>query len=177
MSKILVSGGFAPFRCRTRPIVKISIGCIKCMSLCSETISYFVTTNMPNPIFQSKTHVLGGYMPFCSRTWHVAETGIEVHLMHEFMPLEPFLVSLQQTCPFHFFWSKTHVLDGFAPFCCRTWPIAKICIGVQLMHEFMPPKPFLFWSQRTYSIHKFRSKTHVYNSAWYLNALLHSFWR
>ena len=51
--------------------------------------------NVPNPLFQSKTHVLGGSMPFRSRTSHVAKTGIEVHLMHEFMPLEPFLVFLQ----------------------------------------------------------------------------------
>jgi len=58
----------------------------------SETISCFVSTNMPNPLFQSKTHVLGGSMPFHSRTWHVVKIGIEVHLMHEFMPLDPFLV-------------------------------------------------------------------------------------
>jgi hypothetical protein len=109
-----------------------------------ETISCFVTTNMPNPLFQSKTHVLGGFMPFRSRTWHVAKTGNEEHLMHEFMPLELFLVFLQQTCPFHYFWSKTHVLDGFAPFHCRTWPVAKICIGVHLMHEFMLQNHFLF---------------------------------
>ena len=51
---------------------------------------------MPNPLFQSKTHVLGGTMPFRSRTLHVAKTGIEAHLIHEFMPLEPYLV----------FWSK-----------------------------------------------------------------------
>ena len=107
---------------------------------------------------------------------HVAKTSIEAHLMHEFVPLEPFLVFLQQTCPFHYFRSKTHVLDGFSPFRCHTWPVAKICIGVHLMHEFMPPKPFLVWSQRTCSIHNFKSKNHVYNYAWYLNALLHSFW-
>ena len=58
----------------------------------SETISCFVTTNIFNPLFQSKTHVLGGSMPFRSRTWHVAKTGIDVHLMHEFMPLDLFLV-------------------------------------------------------------------------------------
>ena len=34
----------------------------------SKTISCFVATNMPNPLFQSKTHVLGGSMPFHSRT-------------------------------------------------------------------------------------------------------------
>ena len=83
---------------------------------------------------------------------------------------------LQQTCPVHYFQSKTHVLDGFVPFCCRTQPAAKISIGVHLKHEFVPRKPFLVWSQRTFSIHNFRSKIYVYNSAWYLNALLHSFW-
>ena len=111
-----------------------------------ETISCFVAMNMPNPLFQSKTHVLGGSMPFRSRTWHIAKTGNEEHLMHEFMTLEPFLVFLQQTCPFHYFWSKTHVLDGFAPFRCRTWPVAKICIGVHLMLEFMLRNHFLFGS-------------------------------
>ena len=132
---------------------------------------------MPNPLFQSKTHVLGGSMPFCSCTWHVANTVIEAHIMHEFMPLEPFLVFLQQTCPIQYFRSKTHVSDGVAPFCCRTRPVAKISIEVHLKQEFVPRKPFLVWSERTCSIHNFRSKTQVYNSAWYLNTLLHSFWR
>ena len=117
--------------------------------------------------FRSKTHVLGGSRPFRSRTWHVAKTGIKAHLMHEFVPLEPFHVCLQQTCPLHYFRSKTQVLDGFVPFCCRTRPTAKISIGVHLKHEFVPQKPFLVWSQRTCSIHNFRSKNHVYNSAWY----------
>ena len=176
-SKTRVSGGFTPFRCRTWPIVKISIGCIKCTSLCLQNHFLFCHNEHANPLFQSKTHVLGGSMPFRSRNWHIAKTSIEAHLMHEFMPLEPFLVFLQQACPFHFFQSKTQVLDGFPPFCCRTWPIAKISIGVHLKHEFVPRKPFLVWSQRTCSIHNFRYNTHVYNSAWYLIALLHSFWR
>ena len=136
----------------------------------------FLILSHPIHYFRSETHVLGGSMPIRSRTWHVAKTGIEVHLMHEFMPLDLFLVSLQQTCPMHYFRSKTPVLDGFTPFHCRTRPVAKISIGVHLMHEFMPPKPFLVWSQRTCSIQDYRSKTHVYNSAWGLNALLHNLW-
>ena len=95
----------------------------------SKTISCFVATNMPNPLFQSKTHVLGGSMPFHSRTWHVAKTGIEAHLMHEFVPIEPFLVFLQQTCPFHFYQSKTHVLDGFPPFIFAPDPLRKLVSG------------------------------------------------
>ena len=175
-SKTRVSGGFTPFRCHTWPIVKISIGCIKCTSLCLQNHFLFCHNEHANPLFQSKTHVLGGSMPFRSRTWHVAKIGIEAHLMHEFVSLELFLVFLQQTCAIHYFRSKTHVFDGFMPFCCRTRPAAKISIGVHLKHEFVPRKLFLVWSQWTFSIHNFRSKTHVYNSALYLNAPLCSFW-
>jgi hypothetical protein len=74
------------------PLWKSVSGASNARVYASETISCIVTTNMPNPLFQSKTHVLGASMPFRSRTWHVAKTGIEAHLMHEFMPLEPFLV-------------------------------------------------------------------------------------
>ena len=154
------------------PLRKSVSGALNARVYASKTIYGFVATNMPNPLFQSKTHVLGGSMPFRSGTWHVAKTSIEAHLMHDFMPLEPFLVFLQQICPIHYYRSKTQVLDGFAPFCCRTQPAAKISIRVHLKHELVPRKPFLVLSQRTFSIHNFRSKTHVYNSAWYLNALL-----
>ena len=102
-SKTRVSGGFTPFRCRTWPIVKISIGCIKCTSLCLQNHFLFCHNEHANPLFQSKTHVLGGSMPFRSRNWHIAKTSIEAHLMHKFVPLEPFLVFLQQTCPIHYF--------------------------------------------------------------------------
>ena len=130
----------------------------------------------PIHYFSLKTHVLGGSMPFHSCTWHVAKNGIEAHLMHEFVPLELFLVFLQQTCAIHYFRSKPYVFDGFMPFCCCTRPAVKISIEVHLKNEFVPLKTFLVWSQRTCSIHNFRSKTHVFNSSWYLNSLLHSFW-
>ena len=89
-SKTHVSGGFTPFHCHTRPIMKIIIGFIKCTSLCLRN-HFLFSHNEPNPLFQSKSHVLGGSMPFRSRTWHIAKTSIEAHLLHEFMPLEPFL--------------------------------------------------------------------------------------
>jgi hypothetical protein len=147
------------------------------MSLCLRNYFLFChNEHAQSTISGLKLMFWGGSMPFRSRTWHVAVTGIEVHLMHEFMPLELFLVFLQQTCRTHYFSSKTQVLHGSAPFCCRTQPAAKISIGVHLKHEFVPRKPILVWPQRTCSIHNFGSKPHVYNSAWYLNALLHSFW-
>ena len=153
MSKTRVLGGFTHFVATPDPLWKSVRGAFNARVYASETISCFVATNMPNPLFQSKTHVLGGSMPFCSRTWHIAKTGIKAHLMHEFVPLEPFHFFLQPTCPIHYFRFKTQVLDGFVPFCCRTWPNAKISFGVHLKHELVPRKPFLVWSQRTCSIH------------------------
>ena len=56
----------------------------------------------------------------------LAKTGIEVHLMHEFMPPGPFLEFQQRTCPIHFFRSKTRVLGCFTQFRCRTGQITKM---------------------------------------------------
>jgi len=70
--------------------------------------------------------------------------------MHEFMPLEPFLFFLQQTCPIHYLRSKTQVLDGFATFCCRTRPAAKISIEVHEKHEFCLENHFLFGHNEHY---------------------------
>ena len=56
--------------------------------------------------------------------------------MHEFMPQEPFLFFLQQTSPFHYFRSKTHVFEGFAPFRRRTQPVVETSIGVHLIECF-----------------------------------------
>ena len=85
-----------------------------------------------------------------------------LHTRHRFVPQEPFLPFSQRTCPIHYFRSKTHVWGGFAPFRCRTLPIAKTGIGVHTKHEFVPPDPFLLFSQRTCPIHYFRSKTQVW---------------
>jgi hypothetical protein len=71
------------------------------------------------------------------------------HTKHEFCPSEPFLRFLQRTCPIHYFRSQTHVCGGFAQFLCRTSPILKTGVGVHTKHEFMPPEPFLRFSQRT----------------------------
>jgi hypothetical protein len=47
-------------------------------------------------------------------------------------------------------------------FRCRTSSIQKTVVGVHTKHEFLPPEPFLRFSQRTCPIHYFRSKTHVW---------------
>ena len=50
------------------PLRKSVSGALNARVYASKTISCFVATNMPNPLFQSKTHDLGGSMPFRSRT-------------------------------------------------------------------------------------------------------------
>jgi hypothetical protein len=140
------------------------------------------------------------------------EIGCRVHTKHEFLPPEPFLRFSLQTCPIHYFRSKTHVWGGFAQFRCSTSTIPKkgvwvhtkheflhffvfrnkhaqsstlgknSCLGwfraISLSHvtnsengcrgaykhEFLPPEPFLRFSQRTCPIQYFRSKTHVWGS-------------
>ena len=128
-SKTRVSGGFTPFRCPTWPIAKISIGCIKWRVYASKTISCFVATNMPNLLFQSKTHVLGGSMPFHSRTWHVPKTGIEAHLMHEFVPLELFLVFCSKHAQSTTFGLKLMFSMVSCHFVAAPNPLGKLALG------------------------------------------------
>jgi hypothetical protein len=78
------------------------------------------------------------------------------------LPPEPFLRFSQRTCPIQYFRSKTHVWGGFSQFRCRTSPIPKMGVGVHTKHEFLPPEPFLRFSNQTCPIHYFRSKTHVW---------------
>jgi hypothetical protein len=85
-----------------------------------------------------------------------------VHTKHEFLPPEPFLRFSQRTCSIQYFRSKTHVWGGFAQLRCRTSRVPKTGVGVHTKHEFLPPEPFLRFSQRTYPIHYFRYKTHVW---------------
>jgi hypothetical protein len=114
----------------------------------SGTISTFFATNNPIDYFSSKTHVWGGFAQFRCRTSPIPETGVGVHTKHDILPPESFLRFSQRTCPIHYFRSKTHVWGGFAQFRCRTSPIPKMGVGVHTKHEFLPPEPFLRFSQR-----------------------------
>ena len=101
--------------------------------------------------FVSKTHILGIFTPFrCSKTsvWFcttkirpkthslmLAKTGIKVDLMHKFMPPGPFLVFWKQTCPIHYFRSKTNFLGGLVPFHCCTGQIVKTGYRLHTRHS------------------------------------------
>jgi hypothetical protein len=139
-----------PFRKRVSGAYKLSF--------CHRN-HFFVFSQRTCPIhyFRSKTHVWDRFTKFRCRTSPIPKTGIRVHTKHELLPPEPFLRFLQRTCPIHYFRSKTHVWDGFTQFRCHTSPLLKTGIGVHTKHEFLPPEPFLHFSQRTCPIHYFRS--------------------
>jgi hypothetical protein len=107
---------------------------------------------------------LGWFRAIRCCTSPIPKTGIGVHTKHEFLQPEPFFCCSQRTCPIHNFRSKTHVWGAFVQFRCRTSPIPKTAIRVHTKHEFLPPEPFLRFSQRTCPIHYFRSKTHVWGA-------------
>jgi hypothetical protein len=141
-----------------QPFRKRVSGCIQSTSfLPPEPFLRFSQQTCPIHYFRSKTHVWGGFAQFLCRTSPIPKTGIRVHTKHEFLPPEPFLCFSQRTCPIHYFRSKTHVWGGFAQFCCRMSLLPKTGIGVHTKHEFLPPQPFLHFSQQTCPIHYFRS--------------------
>jgi hypothetical protein len=96
----------------------------------------FFATNIPNPLFRSKTHVWGGFAQFRCRTSPIPKTGVGVHTKHEFLPPDQFLRFSQRTCPIHYFRSKTHVWGGFAQFRCHTSTIPKTGVRVHTSTSF-----------------------------------------
>jgi hypothetical protein len=78
-----------------------------------------------------------------------SENGCRGAYKHEFLPPETFLRFSQRTCPIHYIRSKTHVWGGSAQFRCHTSLFPKTGVAVHTKHEFLPPEPFLCFSQRT----------------------------
>jgi hypothetical protein len=142
------------------PFRKRVSGCIQSTRFCHRN-HFFVFRNE-----HAKSTTLGTKLMFgvVSRNFVVTRHPFRKRVSgkHEFLPPEPFLRFSQRTCPIHYFRYKTHVWGGFAHFRCHTSPIPKTGVGVHTKHEFLPPEPFLRFSQRTCSIHYFRSKTHVW---------------
>ena len=112
--KTHVLGGFARFRCRKVPVAKTGAGVDTMHHIVLPKV-FLVLSQRTCPIhyFRSKTHVWGGFTRFHCGTGPVVKTGPGVHYVHAFVPLELLLVFSQQTCPIHYFKSKTHAWGGF----------------------------------------------------------------
>src|SRR6187455_411634 len=160
--KTHVWGGFAQFRCRTSLIPKTSVRCIKARVFCHRN-HFFVfhnehaqsTTLGPKLMFGVVSHnFVVARHPFQKRVSgaykaRVFATGTISSFFATNMS-NP-LLYIQNSC---LGWFRaislshvTHSENG-----CR----------VHKKHEFLPPEPFLRFSQRTCPNHYFRSKTHVW---------------
>jgi RNA polymerase subunit RPABC4/transcription elongation factor Spt4 len=155
----VVSRNFVDAR---HPFRKRVSGCIQSMSFRNWNHFFVFATNMPNPLVWVQNSCLVWFRAISLSYVTHSQNGCRGAYKARLLPPEPFLRFSQQSCPIHYFRSKTHVWCGFALFRCRTSPIPKTSVGVHTKHEFLPPEPFLRFSQRTCPIHYFRSKTHVW---------------
>ena len=119
----------------------------------------FLQRTCPIHFIRPKTKFLGGFARFRCREVPVVTSGFGVHTMHHFVLPKLHLVFSQQTCPIHFFRTKTKFLGGFMRFRCREVQVVRSGFGVHKMHHFVLPKLRLVFSQRTCPIHFFRPKT------------------
>jgi hypothetical protein len=85
-----------------------------------------------------------------------------VHTKHEFLPPEPFLRFRKEHAQSTTLGPKLMFGVVSRNFVVARHTFRKRVVGVQTKHEFLPPEPFLRFSQRTCPIHNFRSKTHVW---------------
>jgi hypothetical protein len=105
----------------SRNFVATRLGAFKARVFATGTISSFFATNMPNPLLWVQNSCLGVVShnfvvvrhPFRKRVSGCIQSTSFCHRNN-------FAVFRKETCPLNYFSSKTHVLVGFAQFCCRT---------------------------------------------------------
>jgi hypothetical protein len=136
-------------------------GCIQARVFATRTISSFFAMNMPNRLLEVQNSCLGWFLrnfvaarhPFRKRVSGRIQSMSFRHRNHFFV--------------FHNEHAQSTTLGAklmfgvVSQFRCCTSPILKTGVGVHTKHEFLPPEPFLRFSQRTCPIRYFRSKTHV----------------
>jgi hypothetical protein len=128
----------------------------------SEPFLRFVQRTCPIHYFRSQTHILGGFAQFRCRTSPIPKMGVGVHTKHEFLPPEPLLRFSQQTCPNHYFRSKTHVCVVSRNFVAARDPFRKrVSRCIQSM-SFCHRNHFFVFRNEHAQTTNFRSKTHVW---------------
>src|SRR6185437_10788992 len=153
-------GGFARFRCREVPVVRLGFVVHKMHHfVLSKFRLVFSQRTSRIHFFRPKTKFLGGFARFRCREVPVVRSGIRVHKMHHFVHPKLRLVFSQRTCPIHLFRPKTKFLGGFTRFRCREVQVVRSGFGVHTMHHIVLPKLRLVFSHRTCPIHLFRPKT------------------
>jgi hypothetical protein len=155
----IVSQNFVAAR---HPFRKRVSGCIQSTSFCHRN-HFFVfrnehaqsTTLGPKLMFGVVSRIfVGARLPFRKRVSGCIHSMSFYHRNH-------FFIFRNEHAQSTTLGPKLMCWGAFAQFRCGMSPIPKTGIGVHTKHEFLPPEPFLHFSQRTCPIHNFRSKTHV----------------
>jgi hypothetical protein len=162
-SKTHVWGGFAQFRCRTSPISKTGVGCIQSTSFRHRN-HFFVfrnehaqsTTLGPKLMFGvvSRNYVVVRH-PFPKRVLGCIQSTSFCHRNQFFVFRNEHAQSSTSGPKLMFGVVSRYIVAARHPFRKRV----SGCIQSTI---FLPPEPFLRFSQRTYPIHYFKSKTHVW---------------
>jgi hypothetical protein len=158
-SKTHVWDGFAQFRCRTSPIPKTGVGVhTKHEFLPPELLLRFSQRTYPIHYIRSKTHIWGGFAQFRCSTSPIPKTSVGVQTKHEFLHFFVFRNEHAQSTTL----DKNLCLGWFRAISLPHVTNSENGCRGGYKHEFLPPEPFLCFSQRTCPIHYFRSKTHVW---------------
>jgi hypothetical protein len=126
-----------------------------------EPFLLFSQRTCPIHYLRSKTQVWGGFTQFRCRTLPIPKTGVGVHKNTSFCHRNHFFIFRNEYAQSTTLGPKLKFGVVSRNFVAARHPFRKRVSGC-IKHEFLPPEPFLRFSQRICPIHYFRSKTHVW---------------
>jgi hypothetical protein len=154
----VVSRNFVAAR---HPFRKRVSGCIKArVFFPPEPFLCFSQRTCPIHYFRTKTHVWGGFAQFRCRTSPILKTGVGVHKSTSFCHRNHFFIVRNEHAQSTNLGPKLMFGVVSRNFVAARHPFRKRVLGC-IQSVFLPPEPFLCFSQQTCPLNYFRSKTHV----------------
>jgi hypothetical protein len=129
--------------------------------LLPEPFLRFSQRTCPIHYFRSKTHVWGGFAQFHCRTSTIPKTVVGGAYKARVFATGTISLFFAMNMP-NPLYVQNSCLGWFRAISLSHVTHSENGCGVHRKHEFLPPEPFLRFSQRTCPIHYFRSKTHVW---------------
>jgi hypothetical protein len=145
------------------PFRKRVSGCIRSMSFCHRNHFFvFLQRTCPIHYFRSKTHVWCGFVQFRCRMSPIRKWVSRCIQSTSFCHRNHFFVFCNEHVQSTNLGPKLMFGVVSRNFVATRHPFRKMDVGFHSKHEFLPPEPFLCFSQRKCPIHYFWSETHVW---------------
>jgi hypothetical protein len=145
------------------PFRKRVSGCIRSMSFCHRNHFFvFLQRTCPIHYFRSKTHVWCGFVQFRCRMSPIRKRVSRCIQSTSFCHRNHFFVFCNEHVQSTNLGPKLMFGVVSRNFVATRHPFRKMDVGFHSKHEFLPPEPFLCFSQRKCPIHYFWSETHVW---------------